>query len=811
MAVVIWVDAESLPFAAGDVRAALAPDIEHRDVSTAAAQGAEGFDVAVIPAAGRSSISIAGTLHKISPAAHLIFAGESKAAAEMKSALLLAPRIGRHWTVLEGKEPAAVAEEVSIAVRGVQNRRQLRTTLDRMNVRLAREVDPARLRRLTISDRFLASLLSQAADPILALDVNGKIETANRAAMTVFGRDPRGSELTSLLDDEGGRDLSVAMKTQRDARLRARLRGDAGRTLELSITPVRSEELTIGFSVVGRDVTDAQRSQKIADFLDHASEILFSSLDWSSTFERAARAAVPFLGELCVIDVFENDQLIRKTVVSSDPELLGPGFRSVGHPIELDPRHPAAEAIATGEPVAKVIDEEFWNAVVPEAPASSRPGKATLNLPLRVRGEVKGAISFLSWDRTYDSVDVASGMEFARRAALALDNARLYEEAARANRIKDEFLATLSHELRTPMTSILGWSRMLELEALDAETAAEAAQSIRRSAEAQAQLIDDLLDVSRVVAGKFHLEIESVPIASIVEAAVETVRPAADARGVTIEADIDPDPIVRGDPARLQQVVWNLLSNAVKFTPKGGRVSVEADRSESNVRLFVRDTGAGIPPDFLPHLFERFRQVDSSTRRSMGGLGLGLAIVRHLVELHGGTITAESEGEGKGATFTVTLPLTAVFEPLSEKEPAQRPRRSTRDIAMRDLSGSTVLVVEDDTQARHLIETILRSAGADVCLASSVAEARLELARVRPDLVVSDIGMPEEDGFDLIRELRAEGSEAFPVVALTAYGRPEEREKILAAGFTSYLMKPVDPIELVATIDEVLREARSRR
>jgi PAS domain S-box-containing protein len=810
VAVVIWLDAEALPFAPNSVRSKLAPDVEHREISGSALSEGGEFDVAVIPA-GSEALRRAREIHQRNPASHLIFAGDPEATADLKRRLLLAPRIGRNWTLVESDDPAAAAEAIGSSVRLAQGRRQLRTTLDGMNVRLSKNDDPMRLRRLAISDRFLASLLKQAADPILALDLEGKIETANDAAIAFFGSEMRGRMLAPELDERGRAGLANAIRTRKEARVRSGLASGDGRVLELSINPVQIEGgETMGFSVVARDETSQHRAQQITDFLHRASEILFSSLDWATTIESAARAAVPFLGELCVIDVVEGGQLIRKTVASSDPDLLGPGARRIGEPIELHPDHPAARAMATGQAGATVMDDALWKKIAPQYPVASRPGKASLNLPLRIRGKVAGAISFLSWRMEYDEVDVTTGLEFARRAALALDNACLHEETEKANRAKDEFLATLSHELRTPMTSILGWSRLLEMDALDPEVAGEASRAIRRSAETQAQLIDDLLDVSRIVSGKLRLEVQNIPVAAVVDSAIETVRPAAEARDLTIIEHLDRDLTIRGDAARLQQVVWNLLSNAVKFTPKHGTVTVTVEREGSHARISVTDTGEGIPPEFAPHLFERFRQFDSGTRRSTAGLGLGLAIARHLVELHGGTISATSEGEDKGSTFTVLLPIAAVIDKTgTEPVPLSSTPRSHQE-AMPDLAGISLLVVEDDAESRHVIGTILRSAGADVRLASSVAEAMQELDLRLPDLVVSDIAMPDEDGYQMISNLKArEATSSIPTLALTAYGQPDERARILKAGFDRYVMKPVDPVALASAVAETLMSSRA--
>ncbi|MFZ5895761.1 MAG: ATP-binding protein [Myxococcota bacterium] len=376
------------------------------------------------------------------------------------------------------------------------------------------------------------------------------------------------------------------------------------------------------------------------------------------------------------------------------------------------------------------------------------------------------------------------------------------QELESANRTKDEFLATVSHELRTPLNAILGWVRMLRSGTLSTEKQARALETIDRNASAQAQLIEDLLDVSRIISGKLRLDVSAVEIATIVDEAIESVRPAATAKGLLLSQTVVPHvgPIL-GDPDRLRQVVWNLLTNAVKFTPKGGSVHVNVERNESSITVAVSDTGQGIPPEFVSHVFEQFRQADSTTTRKHGGLGLGLAIVRSLVELHGGSVRAESEGLGKGATFTVSLPISAVRSSGFERPPALRLVASSAFRAHGELTGVHVLVLDDEDDARNLLAEILSGCGARVSTASSVAQAMGLIESTRPDVIVSDIGMPGEDGYDFIRQLRALPASSggrTPAVALTAYCRVEDRTKALAAGFNMHAPKPIEPAELIA-------------
>jgi signal transduction histidine kinase len=399
------------------------------------------------------------------------------------------------------------------------------------------------------------------------------------------------------------------------------------------------------------------------------------------------------------------------------------------------------------------------------------------------------------------------------------ERARLLEEAVAAraeaeavNRAKDEFLATLSHELRTPLTAILGWARMLRDADVDADAARHGLDVIERNAEAQHQLIRDLLDVSRIISGKLRLKTRQVGLAPIIEAALDSVRQAADAKAIRLGAEYDDETdIVTGDPDRLQQVIWNLLSNAIKFTPKGGAVGVRVERYGSDVRVRVSDTGQGIAPEFLPHVFERFRQQDGSTTREHGGLGLGLAIVRHLVEQHGGRVSAESAGEQRGSTFTINLPIAAVKVPPPARESGELPPLLTlQGEGSATLGGVRVLVVDDHPDARELLAMVLGHAGAAVSTAASAAEA-LELLRLKEvDVLVSDIGMPGADGYSLIgrvRDMTAGRARRTPSVALTAYASEEDRRLALAAGFDAHVPKPVEPAVLVSVIAGLVAQA----
>jgi signal transduction histidine kinase/ActR/RegA family two-component response regulator len=387
-------------------------------------------------------------------------------------------------------------------------------------------------------------------------------------------------------------------------------------------------------------------------------------------------------------------------------------------------------------------------------------------------------------------------------------------EAEAANRLKDEFLATVSHELRTPLTAIVGWARMLSDGRLDGEATANALRAVERNARAQTQIVEDLLDVSRIIMGQLRLDVRTIDPAPYIDAAVESVRPAAEGKGVRLQKVIDTcaGP-VSADPARLQQVFWNLLSNAVKFTPAGGRVRITLARADSHVVIEVSDDGAGIRPEFLPYVFDRFRQADMSSTRRHGGLGLGLSIVRNLVELHGGVISAESAGDGQGSTFTVKLPLAGSRESRACAERERPEPAAERRAACPDrLDGVRVLVVDDEPDTREMLRVMLGQCGAEVTEASSAREALELFERASPDVVVSDIGMPGEDGYELMRKVRAlpaGGGERVPAVALTAYARTEDRLQALRAGYQMHVPKPVEMAELTAVIVSLVGRRRA--
>ena len=400
------------------------------------------------------------------------------------------------------------------------------------------------------------------------------------------------------------------------------------------------------------------------------------------------------------------------------------------------------------------------------------------------------------------------------KAALASEQ-MARAEAENANRLKDEFLDTVSHELRTPLTAILGWAHMIRSNSLDQATILRAIETIERNAQAQAQLVEDILDVSRVATGKLRLNIEPVDVATVINAAIDSVLLAADSKDIQLEVTLDPSArYVSGDSGRLQQITWNLLSNAIKFTPSGGRVSVRLERDGSNAQIRVSDTGQGISPQFIPFIFERFRQADGSSTRRHGGLGLGLAIVRHLVELHGGTVQAASPGEGLGSTFTIKLPLAPSHERTKSRrgDTASLPANGANEAVIKSLptlEGMRVLLVDDDQDTLQMLAVVLTTYQATVQTASSSVEALEALQWFRPDVLVSDLAMPDDDGYSLISKVRAieaESGNKISAVALTAYVRIEDRLRALSAGFNLFVPKPVEPSELVVAIVNLVED-----
>lgn len=570
------------------------------------------------------------------------------------------------------------------------------------------------------------------------------------------------------------------------------------------------QELALTYS----DVTARKRAEESLRFLAEASTILASSLDHDTTLSSVVKLAVPTIADWAACDMLTTDGVVRRLAVAHvDPAKAQLARRIYERfPPSMNACHGVGSVIRTGKAehirdmTDAVLEAAFEDA---EALAfvKSLGLQSSVCVPLAVRGQVVGAFT-LAWaqsGRQYTTDDVGVVEELARRASLAIENAVHYKAASDASLAKDEFLAVVSHELRTPLNAILGWVHMLRDDSVPPERRAHALETIERNARAQNQLIDDLLDISRIVAGKLRLDVSPVDLQSVIERAIETVRPAAAAKNISLKPPLNADATsVVGDADRLQQVVWNLLSNAVKFSPKGSEVEIVLRRHESNVELVVRDRGQGIEAEFLPHVFERFRQADASSARGKGGLGLGLAIVRNLVELHGGSIRAESDGAGHGATFTVSLPISPLRLPSFVRPPALHLTAVAPHLKYpSEVEGLDVLVVDDEADARELLSALLARCKMRITTAATVAEALALVQSNRPDIVISDIGMPEEDGYALIKQLRAlapEDGGRTPAVALTAFARTEERTKALVSGFNMHVPKPVEPAELLAVL-----------
>lgn len=604
---------------------------------------------------------------------------------------------------------------------------------------------------------------------------------------------------------------------------------------------------------------EAEEQKRKAQFLAEASTELSTSLDYETTLANVAKLVVPFIADWCIVDILDNNQVIQRVAMahleSSKEELAQ--MLNQRYPENLNQDGKLVRVLLSGQPevITEITDTHLIEAAqdAEHLQMLRQLGlKSAIIVPLMTQGKILGAMTFViaESERHYTTTDLPFVEDLAHRAALAVDNALLHHqtqearqiaeqayaaerearadsEAARttaeaANRIKDEFLATLSHELRTPLNAMLGWTQLLRTRKMDEVKIAKALETIDRNTKSLAALIEDILDVSRIMTGKFQLSTHACELMPVIEAAIEAVRPAAEAKMIEIKFLPKPSPgLVWGDINRLQQVVWNLLSNAIKFTPKGGRVEVklskvkshlpnppnpmqgrgwnEQQTTDNNVQIQITDTGKGISSEFLPYVFERFRQENSSSTRAHGGLGLGLAIVRYLVELHGGTVKAQSPGEGLGATFTVQLPL---FVGTQELKVGSRELLNDSSGLLPTLEGLQVLIVDDEADARELLITILEQNGAQVKAAASVNEAFALLLESRVEVLVSDIAMPHVDGYAFIRQVRAleEQGEQIPAVALSAYARDVDRELALEAGFQVHLAKPFDANELVRVV-----------
>ena len=762
------------------------------------------------------------------------------------------PRVGdREWAVREGLVGFAgyplLVQNRLIGVMGMFSRgaftEQTLAALAAVADVIALGIERGRSEALrTETEMRKTSILEAALDCIVVIDAEGRVIDFNPAAERQFGyrrEDALGKEMASLIIPPSLRErhrvgLKRYLETGEGNVIGKRIEITAMRAdgselpVELTITPM-SLGATRGFTGYLRDITARKVASERREFLTELGPALASVLDVRKTLAALARLAVPRLADWCAVDMIGLDGVALERVAVAHID-----HAKVRLAEELVQRYPPDPNADIGVPKVVRTGKSEHYAEIPDAiiVASAVDAehlqilrelrlRSAMIVPLKARGRILGALTFVhaESDRRYTSDDLAFVEEFARRAAIAVDNAALYESeqnarrnAELASRAKDDFLATVSHELRTPLNAMLGWTRMLRGGELPADKQARALETIERNAVTQAQLIEDLLDVSRIVSGKLRLDVQSVEMPAIVEHAVDALRLASEARNVRLLTTIDDNAgTIMGDPHRLQQVLWNLLSNAIKFTPKGGKVHLKLERVDSSLRIAVTDTGRGISPEFLPHVFERFRQADGATTRAYGGLGLGLAISRHIVELHGGSIDVTSKGEGQGATFVVLLPISPIRrEGLATSSRLPHVVVDNAFEIRPELKGLKVLVIDDEPDARDLLVAVLEKCGSIVETASTTAEALEKLKSDRPDVLISDIGMPGEDGYALIRAIRALPPSAggnIPAAALTAYARAEDRRKALDAGYMMHVPKPVEPAELVAVIANLARFA----
>jgi signal transduction histidine kinase/ActR/RegA family two-component response regulator len=664
--------------------------------------------------------------------------------------------------------------------------------------------------------------------PVALLDSRGTVVAANRLWSSSSGADPLaganvGDSVVARLQQAGQAGVDVLDPLRQvlsgGGPIAHNYRAPDGRPLRVTATPLAGGGAVLqrtgqeGETEARQPWDDDVRHQA---FLAEASALLITSFDSDTILRNLARMAVPAIADCCLVDLVADDHSSVRRVAFAH---VDPGASDIaweGQPGASLPGNAALRAIRTGQPVLYAgVDDGVLEAIAghPEQMEMLRRWelRSAMAVPIVARGRALGTLTLAATHsgRRYTPADLAFAAILGERVGLAVDNARMLREAQEANRMKDEFLATLSHELRTPLNAIVGWAHVLRGGPLDKAVVARAVDTIDRNARTQTQLISDILDVSRIVTGKLRLSVGPVELPAVVESSLEAARPAAAAKEIRIEAEIDPlaGPI-SGDNERLQQVVGNLLSNAIKFTPKGGRVKVRLARLQSEVEIVVEDSGVGIAPEYLPRLFERFRHPDASTTRPHGGIGLGLAIVRHLVELHGGRVEAASGGRAQGATFRVRLPLLGMRGSVLGSHPDvadARPARA-RVGALPSLDGVRVLVVDDEKDAREVIVAILEQRGARTFEAASVEEALALLAEERPDVLLSDIGLPDEDGYSLMRRIRAlprERGGGIPAAALTAYARTEDRMQALLAGFQIHVPKPVQPAELIAVVSSL--------
>jgi PAS domain S-box-containing protein len=684
--------------------------------------------------------------------------------------------------------------------------------------------------------RHLARVVDSSDDAIVSKGLDGTITSWNRGAERIFGyaaEEAIGRSIRLIIpadrqseEDEVLRRIRAGEQVHHFGTIRQRKDGTLVH-ISLTVSPIRDDAGTvIGASKIARDVTEqvmlAERARKQAEVtrrLNEVGTVVASSLDRDAVVQAVTDIARELTGAAFgafFYNVIEDE--------SREAYML---YTLSGAPLEAFSKfpHPRATAIFAptfhGEGPVRLDDVTAdprygKNSPFQGMPEGHLPVRSYLAVPVvgAHAGQVLGGLFFGHPEPgrfTADHEQLVVGV--ATWASVALENARLYVDAQNASRMKDEFLAVLSHELRTPLSAIVGYARLLRGGILTGEKAMQGLEALDRSAASLTRIIEDVLDVSRIISGKFRLEVQDVDMPLVIHDAVAVVQPAADAKGVRIQTIIDPGVApLAGDRDRLQQALWNLLSNAVKFTPKGGRVQVRLIRVNSHIEVVVADSGIGIRQDFLPQLFERFTQGYSGPMRKFGGLGLGLAIVRHIIELHGGTVDASSAGENQGATFTIRLPTMIVQSkatPVAREHPRARVLQPLTELT--DLTDVRVMAVDDDNDALAVLRDVLESAGATVTTLSSPFDLLRQVGTARPDVLLIDLGMPEMDGYRLIERIRAAPDplvRRIPAAALTAFARADDRTRALRSGFEMHLAKPMDPAELVASVSTLVRRAR---
>ena len=677
---------------------------------------------------------------------------------------------------------------------------------------------------------LVTSIVESSVDAIITKDLDGIVTSWNAAAEHLFGysaADMVGASLRRLIPPERqAEEDDILMRFRQGERIEhfetIRIAKN-GRRLHVSVTisPLRNASGTVvGASHIARDVSAAKAAESdrvrlleqnaaTTEALNHVGAVVASDLDRDKVVQAVTDAATE-------LTTAEFGAFFYNVINDSGESYML--YTISGVPREAFAQFPMPRNTAVFEPTFKGTDIVRSPDITRDSryghnpphhgmPRGHLPVRSYLAVPVKGRaGDVIGGLFFgHSEVGRFTDTHERLAVGIASWASVALENARMFSAVQEASQLKDDFLASFSHELRTPLNAILGYARILREGILPQDRHEKAIQTIERNATSLGQIVEDVLDISRIVSGKIRLNVQAVELPDIVRDAIDAVTPAADAKNVRIERVLDPraSPI-SGDPERLQQILWNLLSNAVKFTNKGGKVQVRLERVNSHVEVAVSDTGIGIASEFLPHVFERFRQADAGIARERGGLGLGLSIARQLTEMHGGTIEAASGGIGQGATFRVKLPL-MIVHPLREETERVHPRGAvaTRTFPRNDLRDVHVLAVDDDADALALVSELLEAAGARVTRATTAADALERLNADVPHVLVADLGMPKVDGFQLLEQVRRHSNASvrrLPAAALTAYARSEDRVKALRAGFHIHLAKPIDPAELVATI-----------